>query len=53
QCKLHSSGISFLHQGELSSLAVGTSSGSGNSITGSGNASCILFPTQLSFDSKS
>nr|GEX81665.1 FACT complex subunit SSRP1 [Tanacetum cinerariifolium] len=33
--------------GELSSLAVGTSSGSGNSITGSGNALCILFPTIL------
>nr|GFD19035.1 hypothetical protein [Tanacetum cinerariifolium] len=42
---LHGSGISFLQQGELSSLAVGTSSGSGNFITGSGNALCILFPT--------
>nr|GEV74014.1 hypothetical protein [Tanacetum cinerariifolium] len=35
----------FFWQWELSSLAVGTSSGSGNSITGSGNALCILFPT--------
>nr|GEY71643.1 reverse transcriptase domain-containing protein [Tanacetum cinerariifolium] len=36
----------FLHwKWELSSLAVETSSGSGNSITGSGNALCILFPT--------
>nr|GEW85722.1 hypothetical protein [Tanacetum cinerariifolium] len=35
----------FLWQWELSSLAVGTSSGSGNSITDSGNALCILFPT--------
>nr|GEW51358.1 hypothetical protein [Tanacetum cinerariifolium] len=33
-----------LTMGELSSLAVGTSSGSGNS-TGSGNALSILFPT--------
>nr|GEX04611.1 putative reverse transcriptase domain-containing protein [Tanacetum cinerariifolium] len=32
---------------ELSSLAVGTSPGSGNSITGSGNALCILFQTIL------
>nr|GEV04018.1 putative ribonuclease H-like domain-containing protein [Tanacetum cinerariifolium] len=47
QCNLHSSGIVFLWQWELSSLAVGTSSGSGNSITGSGNALCILFPTIL------
>nr|GEU79147.1 reverse transcriptase domain-containing protein [Tanacetum cinerariifolium] len=31
----------------LSSLAVGSSSGSGNSVTGSGNALCILFPTIL------
>nr|GFA12506.1 hypothetical protein [Tanacetum cinerariifolium] len=31
-------------QWQLSSLAVGTSSASGNSITGSGNALCILFP---------
>nr|GFC85129.1 hypothetical protein [Tanacetum cinerariifolium] len=45
QCNLHSSGIVFLQQWELSSLAVVTSSGSGNSITGSGNALCILFPT--------
>nr|GFA48430.1 hypothetical protein [Tanacetum cinerariifolium] len=30
-CNLLSNGISFLQQGELSSLAVGTSSGSGNS----------------------
>nr|GEW91469.1 hypothetical protein [Tanacetum cinerariifolium] len=37
----------FFWQWELSSLAVGTSSGSGNSITGSGNALCILFPTIL------
>nr|GEU69183.1 copia protein [Tanacetum cinerariifolium] len=35
----------FFWQWKLSSLAVGTSSGSGNSITGSGNALCILFPT--------
>nr|GEW25402.1 putative reverse transcriptase domain-containing protein [Tanacetum cinerariifolium] len=38
----------FFSQWELSSLVVGTSSGSGNSITGSGNALCILFPTILS-----
>nr|GEW02596.1 homeodomain-like protein [Tanacetum cinerariifolium] len=38
QCNLSSSGIVFLQQWELSLLAVGTSSGSGNSITGSGNA---------------
>nr|GEW11438.1 putative ribonuclease H-like domain-containing protein [Tanacetum cinerariifolium] len=37
----------FFWQWELSSLAVGTSSDSGNSITGSGNALCI-FPTNLS-----
>nr|GEX21626.1 hypothetical protein [Tanacetum cinerariifolium] len=37
----------FLWQWELSSLAVGTSFDSGNSITGSGNALCILFPTIL------
>nr|GEW11061.1 hypothetical protein [Tanacetum cinerariifolium] len=37
----------FYWQWELSSLALGTSSDSGNSITGSGNASCILFPTIL------
>nr|GFC81900.1 hypothetical protein [Tanacetum cinerariifolium] len=36
----------FFWQWELSSLAVGTSPGSGNSITGSGNALCILFPTR-------
>nr|GEZ80132.1 hypothetical protein [Tanacetum cinerariifolium] len=47
QCNLHSSGIVFLQQWELSPLAVGTSSGSRNSITGSGNALCILFPTIL------
>nr|GEW77049.1 hypothetical protein [Tanacetum cinerariifolium] len=35
----------FFWQWELSSLAVETSSGSGNSITGSGNALCILFLT--------
>nr|GEZ24015.1 hypothetical protein [Tanacetum cinerariifolium] len=35
----------FFWQWELSSLAVGTSSASGNSITDSGNALCILFPT--------
>nr|GEU71137.1 hypothetical protein [Tanacetum cinerariifolium] len=35
---LNNSGIIFLQQWELSSLAVGTSSGSGNSITSSGNA---------------
>nr|GEW76666.1 hypothetical protein [Tanacetum cinerariifolium] len=37
----------FFWQWELSSLAVETSPGSGNSITGSGNALCILFPTIL------
>nr|GFA74844.1 hypothetical protein [Tanacetum cinerariifolium] len=37
----------FFWQWELSSLAVETSSASGNSITGSGNALCILFPTIL------
>nr|GEV03972.1 hypothetical protein [Tanacetum cinerariifolium] len=37
----------FFRQWQLSSLAVGTSSGSGNTITGSGNALCILFPTIL------
>nr|GEW40500.1 hypothetical protein [Tanacetum cinerariifolium] len=42
---LNSNGIVFLQQWELSSVAVGTSFGSGNSITGSGNALCILFPT--------
>nr|GEX14915.1 hypothetical protein [Tanacetum cinerariifolium] len=35
----------FFWQWQLSSLAVGTSSASGNSITGSGNALCILFLT--------
>nr|GFA16645.1 hypothetical protein [Tanacetum cinerariifolium] len=38
----------FFWQLELSSLAVGTSSASGNSITGSRNALCILFLTILS-----
>nr|GEX21144.1 zinc finger, CCHC-type [Tanacetum cinerariifolium] len=47
QCNLLSSGISFLLAVELSPLAVGTSLGSGNSITGSGNALCILFSTIL------
>nr|GEU33133.1 uncharacterized mitochondrial protein AtMg00810-like [Tanacetum cinerariifolium] len=47
QCNLLSSGISFLLAVELSSLAVGISSGSGNSITGSRNALYILFPTDL------
>nr|GEY03103.1 copia protein [Tanacetum cinerariifolium] len=37
----------FFWQWELSSLKVGTSSGSGNFITGSGNALCILFLTIL------
>nr|GEY43796.1 hypothetical protein [Tanacetum cinerariifolium] len=37
----------FFWQWELSSLAVGTSPDSGNSITGSGNTLCILFPTIL------
>nr|GEX66830.1 hypothetical protein [Tanacetum cinerariifolium] len=46
-CNLHSSGIVFLQQWELSSLAMGTSSGIGNFITGSGNALSILFPTIL------
>nr|GEU45391.1 uncharacterized mitochondrial protein AtMg00810-like [Tanacetum cinerariifolium] len=44
QCNHHNSGIVFLRQWELSSLAVGTSSGSENSITGSENALCISFP---------
>nr|GEW51560.1 hypothetical protein [Tanacetum cinerariifolium] len=35
----------FFWQWQSSSLAVGTSSASGNSIPGSGNALCILFPT--------
>nr|GEX44461.1 hypothetical protein [Tanacetum cinerariifolium] len=35
----------FFWQWKSSSLAVGTSSASGNSIPGSGNALCILFPT--------
>nr|GEW41173.1 hypothetical protein [Tanacetum cinerariifolium] len=34
-------------QWQLSSLAVGTASGSGNSIPGNENALCILFPTIL------
>nr|GEY73304.1 hypothetical protein [Tanacetum cinerariifolium] len=48
--RVHSSAIFtavaslFFWQWELSSPAVGTSPGSGNSITGSGNALCILFP---------
>nr|GEZ25186.1 reverse transcriptase domain-containing protein [Tanacetum cinerariifolium] len=37
----------FFWQWQLSSLAVGSSSGSGNSVTGSGNALCILFLTIL------
>nr|GEW50487.1 hypothetical protein [Tanacetum cinerariifolium] len=37
----------FFWQWQPSSLAVGTSSTSGNSIPGSGNALCILFPTIL------
>nr|GFB41592.1 hypothetical protein [Tanacetum cinerariifolium] len=37
----------FFCQWQLSSLAVGTSTDSGNSITSSGNALCILFPTIL------
>nr|GEZ64580.1 hypothetical protein [Tanacetum cinerariifolium] len=37
----------FFRQWELSSLAVGTSSASKNSMTGSGNALCILFLTIL------
>nr|GEW55184.1 hypothetical protein [Tanacetum cinerariifolium] len=40
----------FFWQWELSSLAVGTSSSSGNFITGSGKALCILFPTQESVE---
>nr|GFC66019.1 hypothetical protein [Tanacetum cinerariifolium] len=36
----------FFWQWEPSSLAVGSSSGIGNFIAGSGNALCILFPTQ-------
>nr|GEV23879.1 retrovirus-related Pol polyprotein from transposon TNT 1-94 [Tanacetum cinerariifolium] len=37
----------FFWQWQPSSLAVGTSSASGNSIPSSGNALCILFPTIL------
>nr|GEZ27411.1 hypothetical protein [Tanacetum cinerariifolium] len=37
----------FFWQWQPSSLAVGTSSDSENSIPGSGNALCILFPTIL------
>nr|GEX71782.1 reverse transcriptase domain-containing protein [Tanacetum cinerariifolium] len=37
----------FFWQWQPSSLAVGTSIASGNSIPGSGNALCILFPTIL------
>nr|GEV12528.1 hypothetical protein [Tanacetum cinerariifolium] len=37
----------FFWQWEPSSLAVGSSFGSGNFIAGSGNALCILFPTIL------
>nr|GEX39986.1 zinc finger, CCHC-type [Tanacetum cinerariifolium] len=44
-------GSLFFWQWELSSLAMGTTSGSGNSITGSGNALCILFPTKGSITS--
>nr|GEU86963.1 hypothetical protein [Tanacetum cinerariifolium] len=40
----------FFWQWQLSSLAVGSSSGSGNSITCSGNALCILFPTKESLN---
>nr|GEV95706.1 hypothetical protein [Tanacetum cinerariifolium] len=42
----------FFCQWKLSSLAVGTSPGSGNSITGSGNALCILFPTSSGINSR-
>nr|GFA04888.1 hypothetical protein [Tanacetum cinerariifolium] len=37
----------FFWQWQPSSLAVGTSSASENSIPGSGNALCILFPTTI------
>nr|GEU29948.1 hypothetical protein [Tanacetum cinerariifolium] len=40
----------FFWQWQLSSLAVGTSSASRNSLTGSGNALCILFPTKNVLD---
>nr|GEZ61909.1 hypothetical protein [Tanacetum cinerariifolium] len=40
----------FFWQWELSSLAVGTSSDSENSITGSGKALCILFPTKMKIE---
>nr|GEZ54906.1 hypothetical protein [Tanacetum cinerariifolium] len=40
----------FLWQWQLSSLAVGSSSVSGNFITGNGNALCILFPTGIDED---
>nr|GEW27793.1 reverse transcriptase domain-containing protein [Tanacetum cinerariifolium] len=40
----------FFWQWKPSSLAVGTSSASGNSIPGSGNALCILFPTKIYAD---
>nr|GEU47823.1 hypothetical protein [Tanacetum cinerariifolium] len=39
--------VASLFLWQLSSLAMGTSSASGNSITGSGNALCILFLTNL------
>nr|GFA80365.1 retrovirus-related Pol polyprotein from transposon TNT 1-94 [Tanacetum cinerariifolium] len=40
----------FIWQWQPSSLAVGSSSASRNSITGSGNALCILFPTWICLD---
>nr|GEX41732.1 hypothetical protein [Tanacetum cinerariifolium] len=40
----------FFWQWELSSLVVGISSASGNFITGSGNALCILFPIDNRFN---
>nr|GEX82282.1 hypothetical protein [Tanacetum cinerariifolium] len=47
QCNLHSSGIDFLQQGELSSLAVGTSSGSGKSSLAVGMP-CAFYSQQSS-----
>nr|GFB40455.1 hypothetical protein [Tanacetum cinerariifolium] len=50
QYELHSSGISFLQQGELSSLAVGTSSGSRKSSLAVGMP-CAFYSQQRSFTS--
>nr|GEX04326.1 putative reverse transcriptase domain-containing protein [Tanacetum cinerariifolium] len=49
---LHLCGFAFFWQWHPSTLTVGTSSASGNFITGSGNALCILFPTWLALKYK-